>query len=159
MNSQYKFSTDLSYDAIADIISKKKATRFFGGGIYGKLHDDRIEINYASQPNSKKISFIGKIFETSTNTMITGDFKSFIQSSEIFSVMKVFGVIFIILIFYSRPDIIALIISLHFLLIFFLAIIILERVLTSATEGDKAEILKFIEKELRAKQCPPDKDI
>ena len=151
--TNYRFVSSLSCETIAEIVSKQKTSWFSGGYVSGKAYGRDIEIR--SNPgfqNSWNPIFYGSMGETPEGTVITGCFRPHPS-------VKIFMLLFRGLLAFSF--VIALLYQI------FLSTYIKEMLVclggigfTFAVEklgehlgnADKPTVLRFIEKELCAKQ-------
>ena len=74
-NIEHRFFTNLSCEAVADIIARQK-TSYFRNGICGSVNNKQIEIYHSSTFKSmSNPTFYGAISEQLEGTMISGSFQ------------------------------------------------------------------------------------
>ena len=150
--TEYRFSTSLSYEAIADIILKKKVP-FWGIGICGKSLGKQIEISYISyisvMKNPVNPVFYGTVSNNSDGTVISGCFQVPKFSKGFLGINFVLMILGLIpcYIFSQSAGMLFMVLP---LLIMIGSAFCVKRMCRLQGEEAKIRIVRFIEKELFA---------
>jgi hypothetical protein len=167
-NIQYCFSTNLSCEAVAEIISSHKPS-FCKIGICGIVYRKEIEISYRSfDQNAGGPIFSGTISENLNGTMVSGYFRRPWNYMAPKIAKGFLALMFIITLIsgvtsegLTSTDIIVLLLILCVPLAIIIFISVLEKVMKSQGEEAKKMILYFFEKELLAtlQDCQADESL
>ena len=159
-NPQYYFITDLSCDAISEIVSQKNSD------ITGKSRGRQIEIHCVSNNhgNSWNPIFFGILYEYENRTIVSGKFqiKSFTKAIMLF--IRAFTIMVIAVLCISfitgsfnngNVEITGVLFFSTVSLIMFWFSFLMDKIGRNLAKDSEKEIIHFIEKELEAKPYLP----